>query len=1692
MSTIRERLFNNNQTQINDIRSRLGLNDVVTKPQKSFISVEDNLKEKENVYHQAMQNVQNSIKELDLNRNLQNPFASQRILPTYNKETKNTELLNSRNKINDENQKIIIENQQKINNSPIVQEAREKANEASNDLRLAQYQYDLAKEENRDVTWLDKTVGVPIRALKDVFSIFSLTDNPSAKLYKNEDGTKTILPTSNQLKQEKVSQSYSTKTGKLVSDIVYNATKIYGSTVIPGGSAIYWGDMFNDNYVNTVNEGYKGEDALLYATLSTASELVTEKALGGISKITPGGSSNLSKTINKTLSKVMKNDKLRSVLSNMLSEGSEEFVQEYVDLINRNLVLGEKNNLLDAETFGNALYSGLVGMGTGGLSSIGSVDINTNNTGIVPVYKSDGTVDINAYKTQLENARKNSKNQKQINAIDKALLSIDNTINLSENNAIQSMFGNKNQNQNNNDFSKQIDEVLNGVYPQRNMLVVSENTPQVLQDIGLKNLPITMTQKHLKTIMNSNGQYKDANYHNLGVDIVKQLPRAIAEPLNVLKSNTKDDSIVVVTDLADNQERPIIASIKIDGTGRINDIFIDTNVMTSAYGRNNYDKFMQDNIAKGNLLYDIDEGIIKRSDGKQQLPPTTSKKESSTGGKVQFPTISNTKDKVQFPMQGNSISYDNNDITISQNSQIAPLPLPNNINMQNSENDASTTENNISNYKVAQLLDSRPLKQRKGLSEEVNRLYQKVVDKGKYVADLSKKTNNKELYAKYDQMGTARGTAEYSIGVEQVDNNGKKIGKSLIDIWLPITESGKEFDFSMYLLHKHNIDRYKQGKPVFGEEITSEISKNEVERYEAENPEFIEWSKDINKYNKNLLQNMVDAGITSEESQKYYNDTYTNYVRIYRDVTGKNPITMNNGNLKINDPIKTAKGGNQDILPLKDSMAQQTLEVTNAIRRNQFGLELLNVLGNGENVTEYGNEIISKNEDGTYSFTVFKDGKPIKMKIDEGLYESLKPTEKGDWENLLPVRGARKLLEFQRGLITDKNPWFLLRNFFKDLGDAPLNSKYVSKFFPNFARAYHEIATNGEYAQLYKALGGYQQSYFDNDSGLKFPSQKKTAKFIRGIQSLNQAVEMAPRLAEFISTIEAGESLQVAMYNAAEITTNFKRGGDVAKALNRNFSNFLNASIQGFDKQFRNFTGQNGAKGYINLLSKAVIFGVLPSVLNHLLLDDDEDYQDLPSYIKDNYYLFKTSNNNFIRIPKGRVVSIFGNAAYRTIEYIEGDKEAYKGFIENSITNVAPNNPIGSNVLSPFIQVSSNTSWNGSAIVPERLQDLPAEEQFDEKTDELSKAIGKLFNISPKKVNYLLDQYSGVFGDTLLPMFTPQAEYNPFASAFSVNSTINNKYNSDFYDVKDEVVKRANSVNGTVSDKLQSKYLNSVQQEISELYTEKRELQMSDVKDSEKRKLVEKIQSQINEIAKSALDEYKNVTSLSDYGKVADIEYYLNSKNEWTKVDSEEQEELNDLSMTNDAKNKYFKTKVQIGIIRTDETKKSNIKHQEIANLVINSGLSDESKGYLYGKYYGSEETIDCILNSGIKFDEYLKFNSQEFTTDYYDNGEAVTNSRKNKVINYVNNLNLSIPQKALLIKMEYSSFKTYDKKIVEYVNSKNISFLDKAMILKKAGFTSYDKQIINYVNKMNKTKEEKTELLEDLGFTIRNGKVYS
>lgn len=153
---------------------------------------------------------------------------------------------------------------------------------------------------------------------------------------------------------------------------------------------------------------------------------------------------------------------------------------------------------------------------------------------------------------------------------------------------------------------------------------------------------------------------------------------------------------------------------------------------------------------------------------------------------------------------------------------------------------------------------------------------------------------------------------------------------------------------------------------------------------------------------------------------------------------------------------------------------------------------------------------------------------------------------------------------------------------------------------------------------------------------------------------------------------------------------------------------------------------------------------------------------------------------------------------------------------------------------------------------------------------------------------------------------------------------------------------------------------------------------------------------------------------------------------------------------------------------------------------------------------YGSYEEFNYAMKNPEEYkkitmitdyDNYKKImkNINEIESDIDKNGNSVSGSKKKKVISYINSLNLSIPQKAMLIKSQYSNFKQYDKQIFEYVNGQDMDFMSKATVLKKVGFTQFDNQIISYVKKHYPTITIQIDMLKSMGFKVYkyNGKTY-
>lgn len=154
----------------------------------------------------------------------------------------------------------------------------------------------------------------------------------------------------------------------------------------------------------------------------------------------------------------------------------------------------------------------------------------------------------------------------------------------------------------NKQLSSQIDKVLNGTYKDTHITLCNE-TPKVLQDLGIPNYPMLITTKHTYLTINKSGKYKGSknHYHNLGKSLFEKIPRYLQMPLLVFQQDKED--IVAVINLVDKDKKPIIVPIHINGKGKQNFIMIDSNIIKSAYGKDNYKNYIKKNVTKDNILF---------------------------------------------------------------------------------------------------------------------------------------------------------------------------------------------------------------------------------------------------------------------------------------------------------------------------------------------------------------------------------------------------------------------------------------------------------------------------------------------------------------------------------------------------------------------------------------------------------------------------------------------------------------------------------------------------------------------------------------------------------------------------------------------------------------------------------------------------------------------------------------------------------------------------------------------------------------------------------------------------------------------------------------------------------------------------------------------------------------------------------
>ena len=113
------------------------------------------------------------------------------------------------------------------------------------------------------------------------------------------------------------------------------------------------------------------------------------------------------------------------------------------------------------------------------------------------------------------------------------------------------------------------------------------DTPYLLSEIGLGDLPMCMTVNHAEAIT---AERDDSDQHTHGVSdgVMQRLPELLSSPAMILKSNSKYGSVLVVTSEVDDLNNPIVVAVKPNGSATVGGVRGPANFITSAYGRKNF------------------------------------------------------------------------------------------------------------------------------------------------------------------------------------------------------------------------------------------------------------------------------------------------------------------------------------------------------------------------------------------------------------------------------------------------------------------------------------------------------------------------------------------------------------------------------------------------------------------------------------------------------------------------------------------------------------------------------------------------------------------------------------------------------------------------------------------------------------------------------------------------------------------------------------------------------------------------------------------------------------------------------------------------------------------------------------------------------------------------------------------------
>ncbi len=973
------------------------------------------------------------------------------------------------------------------------------------------------------------------------------------------------------------------------------------------------------------------------------------------------------------------------------------------------------------------------------------------------------------------------------------------------------------------------------------------------------------------------------------------------------------------------------------------------------------------------------------------------------------------------------------------------------------------------------LLTDKP-KEKNSVKMQILRAYREskrlFVAEGEAFERMGEKLKNPLITARY--YGAKKSSAianEMIYGKTQRDLQGKKHGKSLYDIFKPVFRADEKAgnnnnmkELTELVNCRHDIYRLRNGKGYTGYSI--EECEKIVDRISREHPELLKVADEIAEYGRNLLRMCVESGRISQADFDYFTAKYPYYAPTFR--LRSNEYIDRKGNVVRRDTkvIRTAVGGNDDVLPLFDQFVRRTQEIVKACKKNQLASELAKAY-TLPNSAEYIRDVrkAEKQEDKEKEIASLGEVEDIGRARKEDGNENIIPWysngQKYDievedeallygWDRITYRRNEyaiatafRKINNVRRGVLTQYNPTFWLTNGVKDIQDMYLYNQHAQrlpKFHMEAAKTMFAgtfgKGKNEEALEEYLSFGMSQASIFEYDNTNSGRRTKRTRvkeamrKPIDAFNALNFMVEQTPRLAVYNEAVDRlskdrqnggntytdEEIKTIAAYQASDATLNFGRSGTVVKEMNTYGFTFLNAGVQGMDRFRRMFTQvKDGDRRALiinlcGLIMKLAIVGVGWNVLTDWIYGGDDEYakairealygedsdkvaqeyNEMADYQRTNYLLLNI-NGTWIRIPKGRLASFVYGFVYNGEKVASGEMDALDlvaAQMDLASETILFSNPITNNIMGPFIDVWRNKDAWDVAIVSE-YEDMGEGFHYlesDEETTDLAIKLAefghyltadlfgvedsRILDISPKKLDYLIEQYLGSYSNMIMPFLSKEQNLKDNAIGalteiirkFYIDPTSSNRLAGDYYDLKEEFENTANAHENDSPYAVAAKVFDDYTDQLKSLRDEINAIDAdSSLSKKEKLAQISELRGQMNDLYRQGIIDAKDALGFAHanyYGKDGNSEIY----EDWQKT-------------------------------------------SKGADWVVTT-MSDSA-----------QEKFALVEKDGVDAENFVNAYSfiSNATADKDENGKTISGSKKEKIVNYLNSLDLTAEQKMSL-----------------------------------------------------------------------------